>query len=81
MSEPYSYSYDGQTAANPVPDSCDERRLCEIGGCLVYSWIDYDAVWHREHVTETTRLIELAAALAMDDDDLTEALTVLERLS
>ena len=81
MSEPYRYSYDGRTANNPVPDWCDEQRLCEIGGCLIYSWIDYDAVWHREHITETTRLIELAAKLNMDDDDLAGGLMVLERLS
>ena len=68
---------DGSSANRPVPDWWEATELREIGGRLVFSFHE-GSEGRKEVVTDAGRLAEIAARMGVGDDDLAEAMRVLD---
>lgn len=72
------WQHDGSNAATkPVPDWWDAIELKEIGGKLIFrSWPM--GIERTELIEDAGRLVELAGLFNATDEQIAEALTVLE---
>lgn len=68
---------DGSSASNPHPDAWDETTLREVAGRLIYT--SYPGGNRKQELIDSpARLVEIAGKMGADEDQLAEALALLD---